>query len=278
MPIPYDPSSVALYTPGMRPTVLQAGPMPPLNALCAEASRLVYIPFEKDHAHRTQLEEALARVGIGAPTPLCNAQTDTQAFAVTLPTGQALVVFRGTEPQAASDLGNDLAATLEPWGDGSARVHHGFANALASVTPALADWLGSRSDAQIVFTGHSLGAALATLAASRWQAGQLFSFGSPRVGNAAFVDTLGGTRIERYVNCCDIVTHVPPQSPWYAEAGTMRYIDSDGHCPSPVDDPAADQIRARIDYLAHSAWRRGHVVARDLADHAPINYVRAFFT
>lgn len=277
MTIPYDPSNDALYRPGMRPTVLQPGPMPPLNALCAEASRLVYVPFEKDVAHRAQLEEGLARVGIGAPTPLCNPLTDTQAFAVTLPTGQALVVFRGTEPQAASDLGSDLAATLEPWGEGAARVHHGFAKALASVTSELAAWLGSRSGDQVVFTGHSLGAALATLAASRWQAGQLITFGSPRVGNSAFVDTLAGARIERYVDCCDIVTHLPPQSPWYAQAGATLYIDSEGRWPSPVDDPAADQAQARIDYLTHFAWRRGNVVARDLADHAPINYVRAFF-
>ena len=66
MPIAYDPSNSALYTPGQRPTVLQHGPLPALNALCAEASRLVYLPFEQDPAHRAQLDEALGRVGIGA--------------------------------------------------------------------------------------------------------------------------------------------------------------------------------------------------------------------
>jgi hypothetical protein len=36
-----------------------------------------------------------------------------------------------------------------------------------------------------------------------------------------------------------------------------------------------DQWRARADYLLHYAWKSGNVGARDLADHAPINYVTA---
>ncbi len=278
MPMPYDPTNAALYTPGLRPTVLQPGVMPALNALCAELSRLVYIPFEKDPAHASQLAEALARVGIGAPTPLCSVATDTQAFAAVLPDGRSLVAFRGTEPQAVSDLDTDLAATLDPWpGHATARVHHGFAKALASVELELSLWLAGRPAAPVIFTGHSLGAALATLAASRWQAGQLITFGSPRVGNAAFVATLAGTAIERYVDCCDIVTHLPPESPFYTEAGATRYIDAAGHYPALADDAGTDQLKARMDYLTEHAWRRGNVVARDLADHAPINYVRAFF-
>jgi hypothetical protein len=279
MPLAYDPTNAALYTPGLRPTVLQPGPLPALNALCAELSRLVYIPFEKDSAHASRLAEALGRVGIGAPTPLCSSATGTQAFAAVLPDGRSLVVFRGTEPQAVSDIGTDLAATLDPWqGHATARVHHGFAKALASIEAELARWLAGRPGAPVIFTGHSLGAALATLAASRWQAAQLITFGSPRVGNADFVATLAATAIERYVDCCDIVTHLPPECPFYTAAGATRYIDADGFYPARAADPVTDQLKARVAYLTDHAWRLGNLIARDLADHAPINYVRAFFS
>ncbi len=48
MTFPCDPSNTALFTPGLRSTVLQPGPLPALNALCAEASRLVYDPERTD--------------------------------------------------------------------------------------------------------------------------------------------------------------------------------------------------------------------------------------
>jgi hypothetical protein len=83
--------------------------------------------------------------------------------------------------------------------------------------------------AQILVTGHSLGAALATLAAvdlkRQHQTAniQLFTFGSPRVGNRAFVKSVYtlfplGT-IYRIVNAGDIVPHVPVLSQGYIHVG-----------------------------------------------------------
>ncbi len=37
-----------------------------------------------------------------------------------------------------------------------------------------------------------------------------------------------------------------------------------------------DRSAAGKDYLLHYAWKTGNVVVRDLADHAPIHYVRCF--
>ncbi len=279
MAIAYDPSNAALFHPGLRPTVLErGGPLPDLGALCAEASRLAYLQFESNAAQCAQLDEALDRVGLAPAFPFSDSATGTQGFAVTLPSGESLVAFRGTEPNAAADLGTDLEATVERWGDGAARVHAGFAHAMRSVAAQVGAWIGDRPTDRLVFTGHSLGAALATLACARWPGGRLITFGSPRVGNTAFVEALTQTaRIERYVDCCDIVTHLPPLGDWYAEAGKTRYIDAAGNYPARVDDPLADQASARADYLARYAWQHGNVIARDLADHAPINYVRAFF-
>ena len=40
----------------------------------------------------------------------------------------------------------------------------------------------------------------------------------------------------------------------------------------------ADREAARLDYLRHDALRSGTLLARELADHAPINYIRAFWS
>ena len=58
---------------------------------------------------------------------------------------------------------------------------------------------------------HSLGAALATICASRLDAHELYTFGSPRVGNRAFVKEMKNDGIQhyRFVNNNDIVTGVP---------------------------------------------------------------------
>ena len=38
-----------------------------------------------------------------------------------------------------------------------------------------------------------------------------------------------------------------------------------------------DQIDARAEYWAKYAWKVGNVKNRDLADHAPLNYVSALY-
>jgi pimeloyl-ACP methyl ester carboxylesterase len=64
------------------------------------------------------------------------------------------------------------------------------------------------------FTGHSLGGALATLAADRHgDSAAVYTFGSPLVGDDAFAAGFNNRhegRSFRYVNGDDLVTRVPP--------------------------------------------------------------------
>jgi hypothetical protein len=106
----------------------------------------------------------------------------------------------------------------------------------------------------------------------------LYTFGSPRVGDQAFVNTVKtiGT-LRRYVDCCDIVTRIPPEPLFYEHVGSPLYIDCRGDL---IEAPSADviltdRVSAVADYLRRYAWRTGTVAVRDLADHAPINYVWA---
>jgi hypothetical protein len=86
----------------------------------------------------------------------------------------------------------------------------------------------------IWFTGHSLGAAMATLMARRcvldisMRVPTLFTYGSPRVGNRAYINEFNGQITHhRWVNDGDIVTKVP-FVPFYYHCGTMHHIGSDG--------------------------------------------------
>jgi pimeloyl-ACP methyl ester carboxylesterase len=145
--------------------------------------------------------------------------------------------------------------------------------------PDLKKFLARTANATpMVLTGHSLGAAMATLAASVFPGCRLVTFGSPRVGDAEFVSASLAAQVERYVDCSDVVTAVPPEVLEYVHLGQMRYIDRDGGLQIGEVDPAyvsADRKAARIHYFTHYAFVSGNVGVRDLADHAPANYVRA---
>jgi len=275
--IDYDASRDALYRPALRPTVLSGGASPGIDALCAEASRLSYLGFESDAAQRRQLIDALGRAGLGRWAGFHARQTGTEAYCALSEAGDAIVVFRGTVPGDIKDLATDLNARPVAWADGG-NVHAGFAGAFASIGGEIAAWLEQHAPgAPLTVTGHSLGAALATLAMSRWRARRLVTFGCPRVGDAAFAATIAAATAMRYVDCCDIVCNVPPLGLGYADAGTLRYIDRNGMVRAGISagEIAADRAHARNEYLVKHALRPGSVLVRELADHAPINYVRA---
>lgn len=173
----------------------------------------------------------------------------------------------------------DLEALLVPWTPGG-RAHAGFKEGFDLLWPDLERWLDGHPG-RWLFTGHSLGAALATLAASRKRPARLVTFGSPRVGDPTFVETLSEVEVARYVDCCDIVTHLPPPAlpSGYAHVNEANplYIDHLGEVqPGATESGISDDRRAgRREYIAKHAWKRGTVAVRDLADHAPINYVYA---
>ncbi|MDH3591382.1 MAG: hypothetical protein OER88_05860, partial [Planctomycetota bacterium] len=150
--------------------------------------------------------------------------------------------------------------------EGGGRVHQGFRDALDLVWADVSRRIG---DERGWFAGHSLGAALATLAAARHgRAGAVFAYGAPRPGDAAYRDAYE-TPLYRFVNRDDIVTQLPPPL-GYRHIGALRYFDGDGllHDEPDVRSRAADVARR---------WFSGQL--RELPkeaflDHAPIRYAQ----
>jgi triacylglycerol lipase len=156
---------------------------------------------------------------------------DTQAYVASRP-GAVIVAFRGTEPDRLGDAFDDALVALVRATHGA--VHEGFRDALDRVWPALLARLTPLAASRAIwFSGHSLGAAVATLAADRFPAtAGVCTLGSPRVGDRAFAaafDARFGDRAARYVNDADIVTHLPTPFPLpYAHVGQLRQITPDG--------------------------------------------------
>jgi len=94
--------------------------------------------------------------------------TGTAAFLVESTTAPvfAVLAFRGTEVKI-QDYITDLKVGNPPLHSTDVVVHEGFKLALDSVWPQISEALATLT-CPVFFTGHSLGAALATLAAARY--------------------------------------------------------------------------------------------------------------
>jgi len=273
----YDPRKTALLHPELQPPFFQSGQQWERRALCAELSRLAYFRFECDDAARAAVTAALGQVGLAGLRFFCAADTDTQAFATISNDGlSAYLAFRGTQVDAVGDLRTDLDFRLTGW-DGAGRVHAGFHAAFRSVRDDVIAWAEQQGGASICITGHSLGAALATLAAAALPRACLLTFGSPMVGDAEFAASFAGRECSRFVDCCDAVTFVPPEMLGYRHLEPHSYINRHGVVVPGLSaaEVEMDRTAARALYVAQLAALPDNVPLRDLADHAPLNYLRA---
>jgi hypothetical protein len=148
---------------------------------------------------------------------------------------ELIFTFRGTEVNEFADIKADLKFRRVPvTSDHEAgTVHRGFKSALDVLWDAvLEDYNRLCEGRHVVFTGHSLGAAIATLAMSRLDNydAELYTYGSPRVGDSDFkaVFNFRFDKVYRFRNHNDIVTR-HPMSFWnYRHVGLWFYFDGDG--------------------------------------------------
>ena len=203
-----------------------------------------------------------------------------------------VVVFRGTRLQVHAVL--DVAEVVlinhnDLWTDGrflpvacrsGGQVHRGFDGAFAELSDALdAIVRNKRPEQRLWLTGHSLGGALATLAAAHLGPDSvrgLYTYGSPRVGNAAFVAALPWEAHYRFVHRDDWVPTVPPEFIGYRHGGALQTVP--GSPPRRLWNDftsGAGELAAALKAMASEL----RVSVRDLpfripglADHAPVFY------
>jgi pimeloyl-ACP methyl ester carboxylesterase len=271
---PYDPRSTSLFSPGDGPFFHGWGPRDEAD-LCAELSRLAY-------GRRETLEGELAAVGMRLSAVISEEDGSGSFGFVAEDSQRAVLAFRGTRPKDRQNVIDDLDFLPALWRTKrteAGRVHRGFARAFDRVAAQIEQAVERLTSPPIV-TGHSLGAALATLAASRIPCRRLVTFGSPRVGDQAFRESIAEhVVVDRYQHCCDIVCQVPPPV-LCRHFGTLHYIDRHGEIlkDPPLTTIVSDGIAATASYLAEHAGRAGNLPLRTLADHAPINYVSVLAT
>lgn len=155
-------------------------------------------------------------------------RSNIQGFWSTSPNGEvAVLAFRGT-----SNIGQWLRdarffPVSHPWG----RVHAGFYAGVREVELDLVAFdVKAKAAKHVWITGHSLGGALAVIAAARLKmqglSARLFTYGQPRVSLSGFADRfaieLPGA-LYRFVNQSDIVARVPPGL-LYAHTGRVKRI------------------------------------------------------
>lgn len=141
----------------------------------------------------------------------------------------SVLVFRGTQGTVANWLFN-LSTALSTWPSGGC-VHNGFKQLMLEVWEEIQQQLDALS-APLYYTGHSLGGALAVLAASLKKPAGVYTFGSPRIGNGDFVASAKDIDIYRVVNPRDIVVGVP-MLPGVLHVGEPRYLTHADEADSP---------------------------------------------
>ena len=148
---------------------------------------------------------------------------NAQAYLLKNNDGIHVLSFRGTEVTEPSDILADLKAgkNIEPVGG---KIHVGFKGEINKLWPTIQKSVANINSLYV--TGHSLGAAMATIAAGRMQSKvlALVTFGSPRVGNKQYVNSLTVTHY-RVQNNCDDVTKVPFLLMGFAHHGTHKYLN-----------------------------------------------------
>jgi len=192
-----------------------------------------------------------------------------------------ILAFRGTEPTVLRDWATDakIRKTQGPGGD----VHRGFARALGVVLPEVEDAIEALRIKQqtLWITGHSLGGALAALAAASLRFRErpigvngVYTFGQPRTGSQAFADHYNAalkSKTFRLVNNNDVVTRVAPSRFDYGHVGTLRYFDHNGqlHLDSDLSwwDRFWDRAKGRLEgFLDHN-------LADGIHDHSMNGYL-----
>ena len=153
---------------------------------------------------------------------------NAQGYGISFPT-YTMLAFRGTEPGSFKDILADIKAWPAD-SETEGNVHAGFKGEVDKLWPSITKWIKNKDD-KFIITGHSLGAAMATIVTSRlvelgYKNVVLYTYGSPRVGDREWGKQFDNIEAYRFVNNNDIVCQVPPFG-YYSHVGKLHYMTYD---------------------------------------------------
>ncbi|WP_085908486.1 lipase family protein [Kiloniella majae] len=205
-----------------------------------------------------------------------------------------VVAFRGAEAHETKGViaalkGNRCKLSAGGISKNGITVHGGFMAAVDRIWDALYPKIASQNS-PLYITGHGLGGALGVLLAGMRIAREtkspikdnlaaVYSFGCPKIGNAAFANFIKspvGIRHHRVVNSTDIVALLPFPSPRYRHAGELHYIDGNGEIHSEIGrlDQFKDQVCTILNSLADGDGFKGWLPWQLYAAHSIGVYFR----
>lgn len=236
--------------------------------------------FYDEMTSRACLAASLAYFeGVDAQTfsdPVCDAQATMAVRTARTGLKEAVVAFRGSS--SALDWVHNLIVPMRhvPTLPRNARAHSGFLCQYLSIHSDLAAAIQDADVDRVVFCGHSLGGALAAIAAAMLSlppdvAKCLVTFGAPRPGNAglAALVTKACSVCTRVVHDRDIVPTMPLRCTGYA------HVTSDWLC---LNGDGELHVRANERSLMEELWLRVRgSLSLDfgVADHLMDRYMRA---
>lgn len=236
---------------------VQTREISPLNAY------LLALAVRAGDMNTSMQRKTLSTWGFDGFSPVIDRDASVYAYVASNPE-MVLVVFSGTDIRNIRDLESDADALYPVRRErysaaGDALAHRGFARDLDAVWDAITDEVkshagggGAEAAKPVWIAGHSRGGAFATLAAAAWAQDRnidvagLYTYGQPRVGNAAFARALDALNITycRVINEHDLVPAIPARigefGADYAHAGTVAHLAAG---PSLRKDPPADSLR-----------------------------------
>jgi pimeloyl-ACP methyl ester carboxylesterase len=266
---------------------------------------LAQLSYERDETIDTILARWQLRLlaHLHSPTQGALSDTATQGF-VCQADAATIIVFAGTDPGVVKTVLTDGETIPD-----AAGMHPGFVRALDAVWEQLRNVLPAGDRGRLFVAGHSLGAALAVLAAFRLhelahiEADHVYTFGLPRVGGESFRDryeSVLGAQTFRLVNGDDPVPAVPPPLLKFRHVGRSLFcphagtFEPDARPAVSVDDePTVAEVETKfaghvLEGLLSGRWETPaqpgilgwlyDLLPGGLADHMPARYLRALHT
>jgi triacylglycerol lipase len=190
-----------------------------------------------------------------------------------------IVAFRGSEERSDWQVNINRLKNKDFSKNYKICLHSGFCNYLNNIWNPYDDPQGrieakgikaiiqeemKNSPKSLWFTGHSLGGAVAVLAATScifldklpFEVSGVYTYGQPRVGDLRFAKLYNSqlkSKTFRFVNNNDVVTKIPTWAPvfFFAHVGQIKYLTQDGEL---------------LDFEKLSWWQRLRAVFIDVAE------------